>query len=89
MVKEIISEIVEKYFKEDEEYYSEYRYDSEDNEFNMKKELEEALTEKGVKFIIEMEDGFFSPGYDNDFLAIAYINENGSLGLETVLLECM
>lgn len=89
MIEEIISEIIEKYFDEKEEYYSEYRYDSEDNEFNMKKELEEALTEKGVKFIIGMEDGFSSPGYDNDFLAIAYIDENGSLGLETVLLECM
>ncbi|MFQ9515362.1 MAG: hypothetical protein ACLRZ9_06000 [Eubacterium sp.] len=89
MVKEIISKIIKKYFKEDEEYYSEYRYDSEGNEFSMEKELEEALTEKGVKFIIEMEGGFSSPGYDNDFLAIAYIDENGLLGLETVLLECM
>lgn len=89
MIKDIISEIIEKYFNVNGRYYGEYRYDSEDNEFNMKKELEEVLTEKGVKFIIEMENGFSSPGYDNDFLAIAYIDENGSLGLETVLLECM
>lgn len=89
MVKEIISEIIGKYFDYDDEYYKEYRYDSEDNEFNMKKELEEALTEKGVKFIIEIEGGFSSPSYDNDFLAVAYIDEDGSLGLETIILEYM
>lgn len=54
----------------------------------MKKEIEQALTEKGVKFIIKKQDGFSSCGYDNDFLAIAYM-ENGELGLETVLLECI
>ncbi len=89
MIEEIIKEITEKYYNESEEYYGEYRYDENDKEFNMKKELEEALTEKGIKFIIKKEDGFSSCGYDNDFLAIAYIDENGSLGLETVLLECM
>ena len=89
MIKDIINEITEKYWNESEEYYSEYRYDSEENEFNMKKELEQALTEKGVNYIIKKEDGFSSCGYDNDFLAIAYIDENGSLALETVLLEGM
>lgn len=89
MIKDIINEITEKYWNVSEEYYSEYRYDSEENEFNMKNELEQALIEKGVNYIIKKEDGFSSCGYDNDFLAIAYIDENGSLGLETVLLECM
>ena len=89
MVKDIITEILEQYYKEDEEYYGEYRYDDEENEFNMKEELEKALTEKGIKHIIKREDGFSSPGYDNDFLAVAYIEEDGSIGLETVLLECM
>ena len=88
-VKDIITEILEQYYKEDEEYYGEYRYDDEENEFNMKEELEKALTEKGIKHIIQKEDGFSSPGYDNDFLAVAYIEEDGSIGLETVLLECM
>lgn len=89
MIKDIINEITEKYWDESEEYYSEYRYDSEENEFNMKKELEQALTDRGANYIIKKEDGFSSCGYDNDFLAIAYIDENGSLALETVLLECM
>lgn len=88
MVIEIINEIKEKYYNKSEEYYSEYRYDEEENEFEMKKELEKALTEKGIKFIIKKQDGFSSCGYDNDFLVVAYI-ENGELGLETILLECM
>ncbi len=89
MIKKVINEIMERYYNESEEYYGEYRYDENDKGFNMKKELEEALTEKGIKFIIKKEDGFSSCGYDNDFLAIAYIDENGLLELETVLLECM
>lgn len=88
MVIEIINEIKEKYYNKSEEYYSEYRYDEEENEFEMKKEIEKELTEKGVKFIIKKQDGFSSCSYDNDFLAVAYI-ENGELGLETILLECM
>lgn len=55
----------------------------------MEKELEEVLTEKGVEHVIETEEGFSSPGYDNNFLAVAYIEEDGTLGLRTVLLECM
>lgn len=88
MVENFINEIKQKYHNESEEYYSEYRYDEEDNEFEMKKELEQALTEKGINFIIKKQDGFSSCSYDNDFLAVAYI-ENGVLGLETILLECM
>ena len=89
MVKNIINEIIERYYRDDEGYYGLYRYDDEENEFNMKEELEKSLTEKGIKYVIKKEDGFSSPGYDNDFLAIAYMEEDGSIGLETVLLECM
>lgn len=89
MIKDIISGILEKYWREKGEYYGEYRYDEEEKEFNMKEEIEQALTENGVNFLIQKEDGFSSCEYDNDFLAIAYIDENGHLVLETVLLECM
>lgn len=88
MVIEIINEIKEKYYNEGEEYYSGYRYDNEDKEFEMEEEIHKALEKKGIKHAIEKEYGFDSPGYSNDFLAIAYI-ENGELGLETILLECM
>ena len=89
MVKDIINEVIEKYYKKYEEYYSRYRYDEGENEFNMEKELESVLDEKGINYVIGMEDGFSSCAYDNDFLAVAYTEKDGKLGLITVLLECM
>lgn len=89
MVKDIIEEIIEKYYEQDEEYYSQYRYDEEENDFDMKEELKSTLDEKGINHVIEIKDGFSSCSYDNDFLAVAYMEEDGSLGLITVLLECM
>lgn len=89
MIRELINQIIEKYYRDEEEYYSSYRYDEDDNEFGMKDEIKKALTEKGATFQIEFEDGFDSAGYCNDFLAIAYIETDGSLGLKTVLLETM
>lgn len=89
MIRKLIGEIIEKYYRDEEEYYSSYRYDEDNNEFGMKDEIKKALTEKGATFQIEFEDGFDSAGYCNDFLAIAYIETDGSLGLKTVLLETM
>lgn len=89
MIGEVINQIIEKYYRDEEEYYSSYRYDEDNNEFGMKDEIKKALTEKGATFQIEFEDGFDSAGYCNDFLAIAYIETDGSLGLKTVLLEIM
>ena len=53
----------------------------------MNEEIKSALEEKGIQFEVGFEDGFSSPGYDNDFLAIAWIEADGTLELETVLLE--
>lgn len=55
----------------------------------MDEEIKSALEEKGIQFEIGFEDGFSSPGYDNDFLAIAWIEADGTLELKTVLLESM
>lgn len=89
MIRKLIGEIIEKYYRDEEEYYSSCRYDEDNNEFGMKDEIKKALTEKGATFQIEFEDGFDSAGYCNDFLAIACIETDGSLGLKTVLLETM
>lgn len=62
MIRKLIEEIIEKYYREIDEYYSRYRED---------------------------EDGFSSCAYNNDFLAIAWIEADGTLELETVLLETM
>lgn len=89
MIRKLIEEIIEKYYRDEEEYYSSSRYDEENHMVGMKDEIKEALTEKGATFQIEFENGFDSAGYGNDFLAIAYIETDGSLGLKTVLLEIM
>ena len=90
-MKEKIEEIIEKYYHEDEEYYSSFRYETieeDTKEFEMKKELKEYLNETSVIYKIHEEDGFDSPGYANEFLAIAYLDENNELQLHTVTLEC-
>lgn len=87
MIRKLIEEIIEKYYRDEEEYYSSFRYDEENHMVGMKDEIKEVLTEKGATFQIEFEDGFDSCGYCNDFLAIAYIETDGLLGLKTVLLE--
>lgn len=87
MIRKIIEEIIEKYYRESDEYYSRYREDEDGNDFEMDEEIKSALEEKGIQFKIEFKYGFSSPGYDNDFLAIAWIEEDGTLELTTVLLE--
>lgn len=94
-VKEIIESIIEKYWNEDEEYYSRYRYEGEDEkEFDMTKEIRDFLENNSIDFEMSEEDGFDSCGYSNDFMAVAYkvnnrSNYGSSLGLNTVVFECM
>lgn len=89
MIRELIEEIIERYYQESGEYYSGYREDEDGNYFEMDEEIKSALEEKGIQFEIRFEDGFSSCAYDNDFLAIAWIEADGTLELKTVLLESM
>lgn len=72
MIRKMIEEIIEKYYREDGEYYSRDREDESGNDLEMDEEIKSALEEKGIQFKVEFEYGFSSPGYDNDFLAIAW-----------------
>lgn len=83
-----IEEIIERYFDKEEEYYSSVRYDEEENEFWMKEELKEYCEKNNIKYELTIKDGIDSPSYENEFLAIAYLDENNVLQLETVVLEC-
>ena len=83
-----IEEIIERYFDKEEEYYSSVRYDEKENEFWMKEELKEYCKKNNIKYELTIKDGIDSPGYENEFLAIAYLDENNVLQLETVVLEC-
>lgn len=89
MIRKLIEEIIEKYYRESDEYYSRYREDENGNDFEMDEEIKSALEEKGIQFEIRFEYGFSSSSYDNDFLAVAWIEADGTLGLKTVLLEVM
>lgn len=89
MIRELIEEIIEKYYREDGEYYSRYREDESGNDLEMDEEIKSALEEKGIQFEIRFEGGFSSCAYDNDFLAVAWIEADGTLELKTVLLEIM
>lgn len=87
MIRKLIEEIIEKYYRESNEYYSRFREDEDGNDFEMDEEIKSALEEKGIQFEIRFENGFSSCAYDNDFLAIAWIEADGTLELTTVLLE--
>lgn len=89
MIEEKINEIIDKYYKEDEEYYSQYRYEERDGsevEFDMQVEIEEYLKSINAVYGIDFANGFDSCGYSNDFLAVAW-NENGEINVKTVSLE--
>lgn len=87
-MKKEIEEIIEKYFDNEEEYYSSMQYDEEENEFLIKEELKEYCEKNNMKYELTIDYGFDSPGYENEFLALAYLDENNTLQLETVVLEC-
>lgn len=86
-MKKEIEEIIERYYHKEEEYYSSVRYDEEENEFWMKDELEEYCKKNNIKYELIIEDGFDSPGYANEFLAIAYLDKKNVLQLKTVVFE--
>lgn len=87
-MREQLDLLLEKYYRESGEYYSQYFYDAEDNEFDMKKDIEKLFNENKLECAITLEDGFDSCGYSNDFLAVAWV-KNGKPQIYSVLLECM
>lgn len=93
-VENKVEEIVENYWYEDDECYSKYRYNENETEFSMVDELQEYMEKNNIDFKIFEENGFNSPGYSNDFMAIAYKVNNGNnygsqLGLKTVVFGYM
>lgn len=87
MIREKIDKIVNKYYNETDECYNSFRYDNEENEFEMKEEIEKYLQSEKVDFKIENVSGYSNCAYDSDFLAIAWIENNKLLNLFTLLLE--
>ena len=55
MIKKLIEECIEKYYLDEEMYYSEYREDENGDDLSMKDELTKILTAKQVPFQISKE----------------------------------
>jgi hypothetical protein len=87
-MREIIEKIIEKYYREEEDYYSRYRYDEKDEEFQVNKEIEEAFNVSELQHSVIVEECYDSPGYDCNMLIISWI-ENNKLETDNTLLECM
>ena len=83
-----IDEIIQNYYVEVDDCYTQYRHNKEEKEFQMDDELKELLDENHIEYKISITEGFDSAGYGEDFLALAYINpETKALNLKTVRLE--
>lgn len=81
-----IKELIEKYYNDCDECYTQYFYDENDKEFSMNKEIEELFKNSGLKYKIDLSECFESCGYDCDMLSVAWI-ENDELFMENILLE--
>lgn len=85
MIINDIQSIIDSYLDEND-YYNRTR-ESKNGNIDIKDELTEYFTTLNIKFKIEEEEGFDSPGYAEDFMAIAFLDENDELQLLTVLFE--
>lgn len=81
-IKEKINEIIDRYYDDEED-----RYSDELQDYEMKDELEEFLTSNNIEHKVEKEYGFENSSIDTYFIAVAFIDENNKLDLITVYLE--
>lgn len=86
MIINDIQAIIDSYLDEND-YYNRTR-ESKNGNIDIKDELTEYFTTLNIIFKIEEEEGFDSPGYAEDFMAIAFLDENNELQLLTILFEC-
>lgn len=55
MIRELIEEIIEKYYRESDEYYSRYREDEDGNDFEMDELVKQYYEENGGKIYAFMQ----------------------------------
>lgn len=80
MIINDVENIIEKYC-----YYT--TRESENGDIEIKDELAEYFTAHNLNFKIKEEEGLDTPGYAEDFMAIAFLDENNELQLLTILFE--
>lgn len=85
MIINDIQAIIDSYLDEND-YYNRTR-ESKNGNIDIKDELTEYFITHKINFKIKEEEGFDSPGYAEDFMAIAFLDENNELQLLTILFE--
>lgn len=94
-IKENIQEIMEKYHVKNNknDYYQDCREDSNSNAygsgFKITEELEEYLKFQNVQYCIKKIEGERSCSYDSDYVFLSWINKEGNLESQFILLEAM
>lgn len=83
-----IDHVIEKYERDNDGYYMRHRYDENEKEVYVDQELRKYFEDNNITYDISLEDGFDSPGYAVDFMAVAFEHE-GNLCLRTVVFEYM
>ena len=84
MIINDIENIIAKYLDENNCYHT----TRENGDIEIKDELTEYFTTHNLNFKIKEEEGLDIPGYAEDFMAIAFLDENNELQLLTILFEC-
>lgn len=94
-IEKEIENIINKYYHEEDGYYSHLRYDENNKEwFGMEEELVKYFASKSIVNRVQVDQGFDSPEYSCENLSFAYLDpketdDQRRLHLNTCLLECI
>lgn len=91
-IKENIQEIIEKYHVKDNkhDYFQECRDNPDSNfDFKITEELEQFLKELNVQYTLKKVEGERSCSYDSDYVFLSWVNKEGILESQFILLESM
>ncbi len=83
-IDEEIDKLIENHFDEENEFYRSY---TDDSNKSLKEEIKELLDKEGITHKILEEEGFDSPGYSENALAVSFIDNDGKLKMKLVMLS--
>lgn len=72
----ILEEILEKYWRPSDESYNWLRYDKQEREFWLEKEISETLTKMDIKFKISLNEIRISCSHSIAILSLSYMVDN-------------
>jgi hypothetical protein len=86
MIKDKIEEIIKKYYHLSDDYYSEYRYDKNNIEYNIKDELEQFCIKNRLLYKVKKCVDPDKEAYSSDLLILTFIDKNNELQLYTIYI---